>query len=70
MLTKKHFIAIATILRRGEANSYMVDAMADMLAAENPRFDKQKFITAVALPTPAPNWMQHRLPVQHLADIK
>lgn len=55
-MTKKHFEAIATILfevHDDYPHDGAVDAMASRLAdyfkAENPRFDRDKFLTACGL---------------------
>lgn len=57
-MTRAHFKLIATSLRLSAANDLTVKTMAETLAATNPRFDRQKFITAATyaepVPTPAP----------------
>ena len=49
MLTKKYFEAIAKILKHKEADYGEVIEFANYLQAENPRFDKERFIKACGL---------------------
>ena len=50
MLTIKDYKAIADILNRpndpGITRHHIIQDMADYMAADNPRFDRQKFIDA------------------------
>lgn len=45
-MSRKHYEAIATILRQSYAPRDVVKAFADAFAADNPRFDKARFIAA------------------------
>lgn len=49
-MTKKHFEAIAQILRSnhspGQSSQAVATAMADYFASENPRFNRAQFLTA------------------------
>lgn len=53
-MTRKHFEAIAALLDRerslnngGDGSVFAIaEAMADLFAKENPRFDRDKFLTA------------------------
>ena len=49
MLTKKHFKAIAKILNHKEADYGEVMEFVNYLQAENPRFDKERFVRACGL---------------------
>ena len=49
MLTKKHFIAIADILRTVEGNATkrrLIGMFNDMFKQENPNYDAEKFLSA------------------------
>ncbi len=45
-MTKKDYVKIAAVLRDTTAPDYIVDAFADMLARDNPAFDRARFIAA------------------------
>jgi DNA-binding FadR family transcriptional regulator len=45
-MTRKHFEAIAAALKASNASMATVQAMCDVLAGMNPRFDTQRFIAA------------------------
>lgn len=45
-MTKKHFIAIAAILKAHKADSNLVHSLAAAFANLNPNFDATKFINA------------------------
>lgn len=63
-MTRAHFKLIATSLRLSAANDLTVKTMAETLAATNPRFDRQKFITAATYEpaqTPAPTGEKARV---------
>lgn len=49
-MTKRHFIAIAAILKSehspGQSSQAVAIRLADYFANENPRFDRQRFLTA------------------------
>jgi len=45
-MTKKHFIAIAAILKAHKADANLVNALAHEFAKLNPNFDVTKFINA------------------------
>jgi hypothetical protein len=47
MLTKKHFVGIARILREQQADHGLVQALAAYFKSENPRFDAARFWRAV-----------------------
>ncbi len=49
MLTRKHFKAIAEILNHKEADYGEVMEFVNYLQAENPRFDRARFINACGL---------------------
>lgn len=52
MMTRKHFRAIAAILANNARAQYpqnidaLVSDFANLLAESNPRFDRQRFVTA------------------------
>ena len=46
MMSRKHFIRIATILREHDANHYVIMDFCDYFASENPNFDREKFVSA------------------------
>lgn len=63
-MTKRHFIAIAALLENANlavvdeygnpqaadiVTADLCDAMASYFASENPRFDRQRFLTACGL---------------------
>jgi hypothetical protein len=45
-MTKKHFIEIAAVLNDTGAPFGTCNALADVFAADNPRFDRAVFLTA------------------------
>jgi len=49
-MTRRHFRAVADALRASDANPDAVRdialALADVFAADNPRFDSERFLTA------------------------
>ena len=45
-MTRKHFEAIAAALKASKASMATVQAMCDVLAGMNPRFDRQRFLEA------------------------
>ena len=45
-MTRKHYNAIAEILRICKSDNVTVNALADYLAKDNPAFDKVRFIAA------------------------
>jgi len=45
-LTRKHFIAIAYILREQKANDSLIKAFCGYLSKDNDLFDKLRFIKA------------------------
>ena len=45
-MTKKHFIALAAILKSQSAPPSLVSAIADWLAQINPNFDRERFVEA------------------------
>ncbi|CAB4175074.1 hypothetical protein UFOVP965_109 [uncultured Caudovirales phage] len=47
-MTRKHFQAIAFILRSGGASTLLVNLFCAYFLAENPRFDAAKFRAAVS----------------------
>lgn len=46
MMTRKHFIAIAAILKEHGASHYVVMAFCEYFESENPNFDREKFVEA------------------------
>ncbi len=50
-MTRKDYIAIAAILRAQNAPISMVEAFADLFAADNPRFKRETFFKAAFSPT-------------------
>ena len=46
MMTRKHFEAIAAVLKASNADPDLIRGMCDVLASTNPRFDRQRFIDA------------------------
>ena len=48
MLSKKYYIAIATILRENKASVEIVYALSCYFAEDNPNFDRLRFIGACA----------------------
>ncbi len=46
MMTRKHFVAIAAILKERGASHYVVMALCDYFESENPNFDREKFVKA------------------------
>ena len=42
-MTKKHFIEIAEILRRHDADTQLIKALASYFKQTNPRFDAERF---------------------------
>ena len=46
MMTRKHFIAIAEILKEHSADYYLVKDFCDYLRTQNPNFDRNRFIDA------------------------
>jgi len=50
MMTKKNYEALADALSSGATNygfEFVVDNVADVLASDNPRFDRSKFVNRV-----------------------
>jgi hypothetical protein len=45
-MTKKHFIALAKILKANHAPPSLVTALADWLQTLNPNFDRERFVEA------------------------
>ena len=45
-LTKKHFIAVAEILKESNADDQLIQKFVDYFRTENPLFDVSRFITA------------------------
>lgn len=45
-MTKKHFVALAAILKANNASMYLILPIADLLAEVNPNFDFDKFVAA------------------------
>jgi len=45
-MTRKHFEAIAKVLKRNEADPNLIAEIAGVLADSNPRFDEKRFIKA------------------------
>lgn len=45
-MTRKDYVKIAAILKANDASSQMADDFADMLAADNPNFDRERFYAA------------------------
>ncbi len=48
-MTRKHFVAIARILAKHDADLRMVRDFAGMCAEHNPRFDRETFIKASSM---------------------
>jgi|TARA_Y100000004_G_scaffold178688_1_gene221497 hypothetical protein len=46
MMTRKHFIAIAKILKENKASHKMIKEFALLCLEENPLFDYTKFVNA------------------------
>lgn len=49
MMTRKHFIAIAKILKKHNINEmkvYVIMDLCDYFESENPNFDREKFVKA------------------------
>tara|TARA_R100001086_G_scaffold125656_2_gene64983 strand:- start:604 stop:756 length:153 start_codon:yes stop_codon:yes gene_type:complete len=46
MMTKKHFVRIADILKEHSADYYLVKDFCKYFETENPNFDKEKFVNA------------------------
>lgn len=46
-MTRQHFVAIADILGRKNANCQMISAFVSLLYRTNPRFDRFKFREAI-----------------------
>jgi hypothetical protein len=46
MMTRKHFLAIADVLYTTGASWATCVAIAEVLAADNPAFDRERFMTA------------------------
>lgn len=44
--TRQHYIAIANILKNANDKDEIVEALADLFASDNPRFQRDKFIRA------------------------
>lgn len=50
MMTKKNYVALADALSSGASEygfGHIVDNVCDVLEADNPRFDRDKFFEAV-----------------------
>lgn len=45
-MSRKHFQDIARVLKLTKASAETIEEMADMLAAHNPQFDRDRFIAA------------------------
>ena len=45
-MTRKDYIKIAEILRDGQAPNHLIDSFAQMLRADNNRFDRGRFENA------------------------
>ena len=45
-MSRKHFVEIAAALKDSNASMETVQAMCNVLARMNPRFDRQRFIAA------------------------
>ena len=45
-MTRKDYEKIAAILKQNSATAQMADDFADMLAADNPAFDRERFYAA------------------------
>jgi hypothetical protein len=45
-MTKKHYEAIAKVLRENDNKYDIVHALVDAFAADNPRFDPGRFLAA------------------------
>lgn len=50
-MTKRHFIAIAKILAAGKGpeRDRIANALADVFASDNPRFDRARFLKAAGV---------------------
>ena len=48
-MTRNHFVAIARILAKHDADLRMVRDFAGMCAEHNPRFDRETFIKACSM---------------------
>ena len=46
-MTRKHHEALAKVLRENEDRLDITDALIEVLKADNPRFDPQRFLGAV-----------------------
>ena len=46
MMTKKHFVRIAEILKNRNADEWMIGDFAIFFSEENPNFDYGKFVKA------------------------
>jgi hypothetical protein len=44
--TKKHYIAIANILKKSKNKNEIVESIAELFASDNPNFNKDLFIRA------------------------
>ena len=47
VLTKKHFIKVAKILRESKADEQLIQKFIDWFTLENGNFDKERFLKAV-----------------------
>jgi hypothetical protein len=50
-MTRKDYVRIAEVLREGHASEGLVKSFAQMLKADNPCFDSERFKTACKLST-------------------
>jgi hypothetical protein len=55
-MSRKHYVAVADLLSRSAAKGtdratveYLAVGLADIFAADNSRFDRERFLAAVAL---------------------
>lgn len=46
-MSRKHYVAFARILRETHASRETVEAVCDLFAADNSRFDRGRFMAAV-----------------------
>ena len=46
MMTRKHYIAIATAISLNKSKESIIPALASVFADDNPNFDWEKFVTA------------------------
>tara|TARA_R100000231_G_scaffold109253_1_gene80835 strand:+ start:1008 stop:1166 length:159 start_codon:yes stop_codon:yes gene_type:complete len=46
MMTRKHFVAIAKVLRENDAKHHLIIDLCDYFQSENPNFDREKFVSA------------------------